>query len=353
YILIVLRALQAAGGAGITPAATGIIVKHFGHARDRYVSLFGTIFPTGAMIGPIFGGLIVTYFSWQWIFFVNVPIGVMAIILALLFIPRDEHKVQSHETIDPRGIILLGIGLFTAMLAASYLGEDNSSPLSPLFIAPVLIAVAAFWMFFRHINHAEKPFILPQLIYGKGFGAINLVTMVCVGMAQGIIALIPLYAANRYGLSALDAGTLLIAEGIAAISLSIVATFWLRRSGYHLPLHIGASVVALGILLLAVHPFFGLSPYLWLALATFLVGVGAGTFSPASRNAGLQLAVEHSETIAAIRTIDLQIGTIITVSVATAIIAASHDSGIAQAWFHVGTVVVLLLAQLFVAYVPE
>ena len=55
YLLIVLRAIQAAGGAGFTPTATGIIVDHFGAARDRYVSLFGSIFPVGAMIGPIFG----------------------------------------------------------------------------------------------------------------------------------------------------------------------------------------------------------------------------------------------------------------------------------------------------------
>src|SRR5699024_1279532 len=60
YMLIVLRALQAAGGAGFTPAATGIIVQHFGDARDRAVGMFGSMFPLGAMIGPILGGLFVT-----------------------------------------------------------------------------------------------------------------------------------------------------------------------------------------------------------------------------------------------------------------------------------------------------
>jgi len=61
YALIALRVIQAAGGAGFTPSATGIIVDHFGSARDRAVSLFGSIFPIGAMIGPIFGGLFVNY----------------------------------------------------------------------------------------------------------------------------------------------------------------------------------------------------------------------------------------------------------------------------------------------------
>src|SRR5574337_1349404 len=81
FVLIALRALQAAGGAGFTPSATGIVVEHFGGARDRAVSLFGSIFPIGAMIGPIFGGLFVSYWTWRGVFFVNVPIGI-AIVLA-------------------------------------------------------------------------------------------------------------------------------------------------------------------------------------------------------------------------------------------------------------------------------
>ena len=82
YLLIALRAIQAAGGAGFTPSATGIITETFGEARDKAVGLFGSIFPVGSMIGPIFGGLFVTYWSWRGIFFVNVPIGVLLLVLA-------------------------------------------------------------------------------------------------------------------------------------------------------------------------------------------------------------------------------------------------------------------------------
>ena len=69
YVLVALRGLQAAGGAGFTPSATEIIVDHFGDARDRAVSLFGSIFSIGAMIGPIFGGLFVSYWTWRGHFF--------------------------------------------------------------------------------------------------------------------------------------------------------------------------------------------------------------------------------------------------------------------------------------------
>src|SRR5581483_592636 len=89
YVLIALRGLQAAGGAGFTPSATEIIVNYFGDARDRAVSLFGSIFSVGTMIGPIFGGLFVSYWTWRGIFLVNVPIGLVVIVLALRYVPRD------------------------------------------------------------------------------------------------------------------------------------------------------------------------------------------------------------------------------------------------------------------------
>ncbi|MGH8600097.1 MAG: MFS transporter, partial [Burkholderiales bacterium] len=94
FALIALRAVQAAGGAGFTPSATGIVVDYFGDARDRAVSLFGSIFPIGAMIGPIFGGLFVSYWTWRGVFFVNVPIGIAIIVMALRYIPRDRPRVR-------------------------------------------------------------------------------------------------------------------------------------------------------------------------------------------------------------------------------------------------------------------
>src|SRR6185312_14254736 len=110
FVLIALRALQAAGGAGFTPSATGIVVDHFGDARDRAVSLFGSIFPVGAMIGPIFGGL-----------FVNVPIGLVVIVLAWRYIPHDRRRTTRHQAgMDVAGMALLGAGLLAGMLAISY-----------------------------------------------------------------------------------------------------------------------------------------------------------------------------------------------------------------------------------------
>jgi EmrB/QacA subfamily drug resistance transporter len=354
YVLIALRGLQAAGGAGFTPSATDIIVDHFGNARDRAVSLFGSIFSIGALIGPIFGGLFVSYWTWRGIFLVNVPIGAAVIVLALLYVPRDRpRKIGPHPSMDATGMALLGSGLLSGMLAVSYLAEGNVSASSPGFVIPMVVAAAALWGFFRHINRTANPFIAPRFISGVGFGAVNLVNGLYGGVTSGVVALIPLYANNRYGINALGSGTLLIAQGVAAIVLSIVGAFTLRRTGYRPPLYVGSVVIATGMLLLAISPLAGIPPYVWLAGSAFLIGLGRGANNPASRNAGLQLAPEHASTIAALRTMCMAIGTIVTISVDTAILASSQDPGHIQAWVFAGTAALFVAALPLISRVPE
>lgn len=354
YVLIALRAIQAVGGAGFTPSATAIIVDRFGDQRDLAVSLFGSIFSIGAMIGPIFGGLFVSYWSWRGIFFVNVPIGLIVIVLALRYIPRDSpHEPGSHPGIDVTGMALLGAGLFAAMLPASYLGERGASVWSPMFMVPAAFAAALLWAFFHHIGRSANPFIAPRLIHGPGFGPVNLVNGLYGGVTAGAVALVPLYAINRYGFNALDSGTLLFAEGVAAILLSLVAALALRRTGYRAPMYIGNVIIAVGLLLLARRPPAGISPYMWLAFSAFLLGAGVGAINPASRNAGLQMEPERSSTIAALRSMFMQIGTIAIVTIATAILATSKDPGKSQGWIFLVTALLFAVCMPLVALVPE
>ena len=354
YLLVALRAVQAAGGAGFTPSATGIIVDHFGDARDRAVGLFGSIFSIGAMIGPIFGGLFVSYWTWRGVFFVNVPIGVAIIALALHYIPRDRSGTsKTDQRMDVIGMALLGSGLLAGMLAAGYLGERTAHVRSFAFIVPFAIAIVALCVFFRHISHSTYPFIAPRLIHGPGFGTVNLLNVLYGGATAGMVALVPLYATNRYGFNALDSGTLLIAQGVAAIILSFAGALALRRTGHRRPLYIGGAVMAVGTLLLSFSPLAGIPPYVWLAGSAFLVGAGSGAINPASRNAGLQLAPEHSSTLAALRSMCRQIGAITAISITTAILASADDPGHVQAWVYVVAALLLVAALPLITRIPE
>ena len=354
HVLIALRVLQAAGGAGFTPSATGIIVDHFGAARDRAVSLFGSIFPIGAMIGPIFGGLFVKYWSWRGVFFVNVPLGLLILALAWRFIPRDPAKDRSTGlTMDWVGMGLMGAAVLAAMFSTNALGAPGGDGGPWGFWALLAGATLATGLFVRHVRGASTPFIAPSLIWGSGFGPVNAVNAIFGGMTIGAVALVPLYAANRYGMDALAAGTLLIAQGIAAIALSLAATWALRRTGYRRPMWVGACAIVAGLGVLAVQAPEAIGPYQWLLGGAFLVGAGIGAVNPASRNAGLQLAPRSASTLAALRTLFLQLGTIATVAVATAVLADAHDPGRAQAWVYAAQALLLLLALPLIHRVPE
>jgi MFS family permease len=352
YVLIGLRAIQAAGGAGFTPSATGLITDNFGSGRDIAVGFFGSIFPVGSLIGPIFGGLFVSYWSWRGIFLVNVPVGIVLIILCLIYVPGDgDRAARESGRMDLHGMVLLGVGALALMLGISYLGEVGARFSSPLLVVPVLVGSLGLILFGLHIRGTRDPFIAPRFIAGRGFGAVN-VTNVWGGAVAGLLALVPVYAIRRYGLSVLDSGTLLTAEGAAAIAMASLATLGLRKTGYRPPLYVGSVVIAIGLAGLGIRPL-GMSPHAWLALAAGLVGAGAGILSPASRNAGLQLAPDQSASLAGIRTMGRLIGQIAAISITSTIIAQSASPGQIQAVVFLVFALVLIGLLPVIARVPE
>src|SRR5262249_31097446 len=151
----------------------------------------------------------------------------------LRYVPRDRSRTgATRKRMDAAGMALLGGGLLSGMLAISFLAEADSTTWWPVLVIPLAIAIVALWMFFRHINRSANPFIAPHLISGPGFGTVNLINALFGGVTSGAVALIPLYASSRYGINALGSGTLLIAQGAAAIIFSIAGAFALRRTGY-------------------------------------------------------------------------------------------------------------------------
>ncbi len=343
YLLILLRAAQAIGGGAFMPSATGIVSELFGPERDRAVGLFSSIFPIGGIIGPVLGGVFVTYWSWRGIFLVNVPIGIILVVLGSLFIPAMARRPDRH--LDIRGVLLLGGTLLPAMLGIAYLGSGDGNPASPAFIVPELVAVAGGALFGQHTARAPAPFISLRFLTGPGFGVMNLLNFLYGAAVLGFAPLVPLYAQDRYGLPALAAGTLLTARAVGMIAVAGLAVYMLRRTGYRWPMAAGFTLTAIGLVGTATAPD-GLSPYAWLALATGICGIGMGVSTPSSNNATLQLAPEHAASVAGLRGMFRQAGAITAVSVTSAILARSADPGLAQAH------VFLVFAAIMIGILP-
>lgn len=354
YALIAMRAFQAMGGAGFTPSATGIVVDYFGDARDRAVSLFGSIIPIGAMIGPVFGGFFVTYMNWRWIFLINVPVGLLVLALTWKFVPKDpERMASSDERMDPIGLLLLSVGLLGAMFAITYLEGAGQGVELVRIVLPAFVSLVGFAWFFKHIHTRKDPFISPRLMIGTDFGAVNFYNGLYGGTTIGVITLIPYYASHRYGLSPMASGILLTIEGTAVIVTTFLAVLALRRTGHRPPLYAGSTLLIVSLLLLWWGPQGNISANTWLMGTMAILGVGFGMTNPASRNAGLQLAPEHSSTLAALRTMTLNLGAILTVSASTAVMANAHDPGHAQSFFYLALAAVLALGVPVISKIPE
>lgn len=350
-LLVVLRAVQSIGGGAFLPAASGIVADHFGRNRDRALGMFTSIFPIGGIVGPILGGIFVTYWSWRGIFLVNVPIGAGLIALTLIFIP-ESRRIQGRS-IDIYGLVLLGVLILGAMLGITHLGSGNSSVLSVSFLLPEVIALTALVLFLRHARVGREPFIPMNLLRGRGFGVMNVINFLQGCAAIGFGALMPLYAERRYGIPTLQAGTLLTARAVGMICVAGLATFALRRTGYRLPMVIGFSVLTVGMFATAWGAPQAITPYLWLAVATAISGIGMGLALPAANNAILQLAPDQVAGISGMRGMFRQGGSIMSVSVATAILAGSARPGITLGHIFVAFSCLLLIVIPLIAKVPE
>jgi EmrB/QacA subfamily drug resistance transporter len=348
-LLLLARLIQALGGGAFMPSATGIVSDHFGEERDRAVGMFTSILPVGGIIGPVIGGLFVSYWTWRGIFLVNVPIGIVLIVATMKFIPTSATRPSSR--IDVRGVALLAGLITTAMFGITYLGSGDVPLYSPVFLCCEAAAVALGYLFMRHSRRDAAPFVPYRLLRGRGFAIMNLINYVYGAAALGFAALVPLYAQERYGISALGAGTLLTARGIGMIAVAGAASMALRRTGYRWPMIGGFLLLVAGLAVMALGA--PMSPYGWLALGAGLTGLGMGLSVPAANNASLQLAPDQVAAIAGLRGMFRQSGAITAVSVTTSVIARSAHPGIVQAHVFVVFGALLLLMLPLVKLVPD
>lgn len=351
YELVLFRALQALGGGAFMPSATGIVADTFGKNRDRAIGMFTSIVPIGSMLGPVIGGVLISYWTWRGVFFVNLPIGLVGLVLAIRHIP--ESKRHQTERPDYVGMVLLAATILPMMFGITQLGDGHTGPGSPQFWAPELVAAILMAVYVWHSDRVPVPIIKVRLLRVRSYLAVNLISCLYGGCALGVGTLVPLYGEDHFHLSPVQVGSLLTARGVGVITLAGATAFAMRRIGYRIPMMLGFGLAAVGMFLVSYNPLvFG--PYGWLATAALVMGIGVGVAAPATNNAALAHNPEEIASTAALRGAFRQIGGIIAISIATAYAARSADPGVALSHvFFIFSLVLIIVVVPLVFLVPD
>ncbi len=347
--LIVFRVIQALGGGAFVPAATGIVSSVYGERRDEALGLFSSVFPLGALVGPILGGLLLSAFSWRSIFLVNVPVGVLFTVLALRFLPRTP---PVGGTLDLTGTALLGAAVLAAMLGVTHLGDPLAPADSIATLGPLAVSAVAAGAFVWHCQRAREPLVSVILLRERSFGAMTGINFVWGACAIGFGSLVPVFAEERFHLSPLSAGTLLTARALGEIGIAALASLLIRRTGYRLPMVVGFLLISGGLVMIALPPM-GVGAAFWLGIGAAVTGIGTGASAPAANNATLQLSPEDIGTVAGIRGAARQAGAIFAVALTTSLMARSDAHVAILARCFPALAVLLVLVTPLVLAVPD
>jgi MFS family permease len=350
-LLVSFRLLQAIGGGGIVPSINGMIVDHYGRYRDRLIGLLLSLHALGSMLGPVLGGVIVTYTSWRVIFLINVPLGIGLVALMAWLLPGDRPRTEVGFGVD-----LIATGLFAASLLALMIGLGQvgargfgSAATVGSLAASVLFGVA----FFAREARTSHPIFAPALFKRRSVVVINGLNVLYGAAAFGAFNLVPLYGQAVFGMQPITAGALVAVRAAALAVLSVITSlFVMQRFGYRRPIAVGFVAIAGGLAMLALPPY-ETTAFVWLGLASLMSGIGVGIAGPPSNNAALDLMPDQVASMAGLRIMFRQIGGIVAISTSGAVLTISPLGPRALEWMFAVLAVLMVAAIPFVAAIPE
>jgi EmrB/QacA subfamily drug resistance transporter len=271
--LALFRGLQGLGGAGLivtTQAVVGDIVSP--RDRGRYQGLFGAVFGISSVAGPLLGGWFTTTFSWRWIFYINIPFGLLALVVLGATLPAAQERVQ--RSIDYVGTAFLAVSLSAIILFTDF-GGSQFDWISPQSIGLIAIGIICMIGFIYAEQRAEEPVIPLRLFKNRVFATASVIGLI-VGFALfGSVTYLPLFLQIVHGSSPTKSGLQLLPLMAGLLVTSIVSGQLISRTGrYKIFPVIGTALMVIGLFLLSrVDESTG---YGAISIAMLVLGLGLG-----------------------------------------------------------------------------
>jgi EmrB/QacA subfamily drug resistance transporter len=246
-MLIAFRVLQGLGGGMIMPVSMSVLAQTAGPQRvGRVMSVVGVPMLLGPVLGPVVGGIILSSASWRWIFYVNVPIAIVALVLGTRLLRRGIGRADAGR-LDWVGVALLSPGLAGIVFGLSET-ESHGGIAQPVAFVPILAGALLVALFVRHGLRAPRPLLDVRLFLQRHFAAAAATTFILGAALFGSVLLLPLYYQVARGQDALGAGLLMAPQGIgAALALPLAGRLVDRIGGGRVVI-VGCSIVALATL---------------------------------------------------------------------------------------------------------
>jgi EmrB/QacA subfamily drug resistance transporter len=248
--LILFRALQGIGAGALGPLALTVIGEIYTFdERAHMQAVFSGVFGFASITGPILGGFITDNLSWRWVFFINIPIGLLAGTLIGLYLVDSITDERENRAGIRRGILMaLSLALFLLYLME---GSNDNNWLNWRLLALMLLSVMLFWLYVALERKSKHPFIPPKLFGSKTFLAAS-ANGICIGMIFfGVLVFVPLFSQAVVGRSATGAGSVITPLLLTWVSFSIILGRLLRRVGFRKPVFCGMLLLIMGTLVLA------------------------------------------------------------------------------------------------------
>jgi EmrB/QacA subfamily drug resistance transporter len=317
--LVAFRGMQAIGGSMLNPVALSIIVNTFTDPKERAkaMGIWGSVFGLSLALGPVLGGVLVSGIGWRSIFWINVPIGMVAIVLTQMFVP--ESKAARARRIDPfgQGIVVVMLGSLTYGIIEGPNRGWSSPIILGLFVLSALSAAALVVTELRR----REPLIDVRFFRSAPFSGASLIAVSAFAVLGSFLFLNTLYLQDVRHYSALQSGLMTLPMALMLFIFARVSGSLVGSRGPRLPLALAGVPLAVGALLLT-HLTDHTSIY-YLILAYLFIGIGCGLVNaPISNTAMSGMPIDQAGVAGGVASTSRQVGSSLGVAVTGSIVAA-------------------------------